>query len=574
LYLDDSATIKFSTFDFSVVHSEPASFAPSTEDYKFGNGMFDHEDGFWAIRFYDAQGEDWLTKPIKSDASCAEVIGALNELPNDVIPKMSVDLCTRMAVTGKNPIVDTGSGTWSYYTDSYFNDNSHGFTSGLARPIKLPMGFWLYDNSNISSTVGLSLPDTKTTADFLLTGFVYRIHFFNNPGKLREPVIETYLDGDRRSIQSQVKNSGSLADNAPKGTVITKVWTDGQQGESHDYIADHCDGVTFTLTVNNGVTELDGLTDTEKALLKTCLGESDFDFGNNKEVYEWDYGSEDYPHLVKLVRRVTTYEDGGYYAALVWTGATGVPANKFVLWNPILPSDGQATDQYEIYTTKGVLARVSPYAKAYFGFASNEIFSTNITYDNERSHRDDPVGKKGGSFDGDISCELGIGRPNNGNKGVYDISAIYNASATGDILMSHCLSKEDLFTVLSYDNSGKNNPPHFNLYTAKKLFQKQYKYQVGHGGEGSFGIVRNNVKYEPVSFKTFTIRTDLSTNWANGQSNVNPFYFYKFYPDRESTYNYVAQCSNRGLCDESSGLCQCFAGYTGDSCHEQNSLSV
>merc|ERR1712072_84652 len=33
-------------------------------------------------------------------------------------------------------------------------------------------------------------------------------------------------------------------------------------------------------------------------------------------------------------------------------------------------------------------------------------------------------------------------------------------------------------------------------------------------------------------------------------------------------------CSRRGLCEESSGLCKCFAGYTSYNCARQNALSV
>jgi hypothetical protein len=38
------------------------------------------------------------------------------------------------------------------------------------------------------------------------------------------------------------------------------------------------------------------------------------------------------------------------------------------------------------------------------------------------------------------------------------------------------------------------------------------------------------------------------------------------------TYQYVSQCSNRGLCDSSVGLCTCFKGYTHDNCDTQNML--
>jgi hypothetical protein len=41
-----------------------------------------------------------------------------------------------------------------------------------------------------------------------------------------------------------------------------------------------------------------------------------------------------------------------------------------------------------------------------------------------------------------------------------------------------------------------------------------------------------------------------------------------------TTYQYVAQCSNRGSCDASTGLCKCFKGYSNDNCDTQNMLAA
>jgi hypothetical protein len=40
-----------------------------------------------------------------------------------------------------------------------------------------------------------------------------------------------------------------------------------------------------------------------------------------------------------------------------------------------------------------------------------------------------------------------------------------------------------------------------------------------------------------------------------------------------TTYQYVAQCANRGTCDHTTGLCNCFTGYAGDACDSQNVMA-
>ena len=570
LYLDDAATVKFSIYDVGIFTTA------RTNNFTYDAFQTEKGPGYWALRFYDNHDEDWTTVPIVSTATCDDVIAALEALPNNVIPPSSIE-CTRAAMYSLANT--TTMGTVSKF-DNVIYDNQHPYASQHPYRITYDLALWeaqtdplyaelgpttaltSYWNSN--GTKWNNLLDHKSDA-VALSGMIYRLKFYGNPGGFKQPEVEVYLDGENPTL---------LSDNTHK--VITKVWTDGQQGEYDDYFADHCDGVTVTIGrltgANyddvNGISYLTGFTTTEKNLLKKCLGSADFNTSNNVDVYNWDHGSKLYPHLIKLVRTVTTYTDGGYYAVIYYDPSSSFEdsvgdGGVFRLVNPFSPPDNFETDNYDIYTTTGTLALTSDLSSVVFGYASKYVYTVNVSYDLNIStnslHHLYP-------YDGDISCEVGN---NNAHKFNY---------------INHCLNTSDLFTLLTWDHQAAN-PPHINLYRAKRLKTMPFAHMV----QERFGAATDENGYDArmsnssMHFMTHVITTDISTNWGTsyGTRNFNgpaagtiKFQVYKFFPAASSTYNYVAECANRGICDRDSGLCKCFNGYTSDSCAEQSSLAL
>jgi hypothetical protein len=461
--------------------------------------MVDAGTGYFAIRFFDMHGEDWVTEPIAYGSECSVVTAALEALPNEVIPVGSL-ACIRDYESNSDPLDPAGD--WGMADSMYGNSPT--------RPVRYPAAFWEFAE-RASYVEGTNFP---------MSGTIYRIKFAENPGALKEPEIEIYLDGKRPSIAT---TDGE--------TLITPVWTDGQQGESVDYFADICAGVTVTISTttvdDHQQVSLGGMTEAEEELLKACLGGADFDVSSNVEKYDWDYGSNDYPHLIKLVLTTASSGDGGYYAALQYSGT------EFVLMNQFFVPDLQPGDNFDVYTTKGTLARVSQKAYARFGFASHQIITQS---------RDDDY-----QIMGDVSCEI---NDNNAAKADHWTRQAPDSMAT-------CLNKTDIFTFLSTDKW--LNPAHINLYHVDKIHQMQF-----HEEHPQFPGLNN--------FNgTFVIETDIATNYA---ARAETFFLYKFFPSTESSYTYVSECSNRGICNKDSGLCECFNGYTNDDCSSQNSLAV
>jgi hypothetical protein len=137
-----------------------------------------------------------------------------------------------------------------------------------------------------------------------------------------------------------------------------------------------------------------------------------------------------------------------------------------------------------------------------------------------------------------------------------------------------------MFNLINWEYPNYN-PPRINLYSAERLYTGNYQYSV----QDRFSHATSENQDNEMHFMTHFITTDISTNWGAvvlaGQGADNTlntgrpqFHVYKFFPAVDSTYEYVAPCSNRGICDTDSGTCDCFSGYTSDSCSEQSSLAV
>jgi len=73
---------------------------------------------------------------------------------------------------------------------------------------------------------------------------------------------------------------------------------------------------------------------------------------------------------------------------------------------------------------------------------------------------------------------------------------------------------------------------------------------------------------------TYTAVVTTTENYLlNGATNSGTAYKVTFDTSVDN-FEYTTQCSNRGVCEESTGLCKCFKGYSNDNCDTQNAYAL
>ena len=479
--------------------------------------------GTYAIKFYDAFGEDYQTDPLAATAGCGEITAALESMANDVVPSGSV-VC-----------------------------------------------------SEIKAGAGVDV-NSRNKVEYDLT-------FTENLGDLKPIEINANLDGTRSSVYA-IGHQG--ADNKVKFDVDVKVLAnaEGISGENIDYFPTMCDGVTLQATAvadagagnSGGSSEVEaggfayasgtGFDAAAVKLLKACLGDADGDASNNLEVYNWDYGLTNttwHPHVVKLTKTPTArttagvtddYDAGKYYLAYYGAGKEGDATERFYFSG--LPEVGV---DMSVFTTDGT-ATVLANRTSGQGRDSNP--SGNIDRDVTAS-----VTARFAKYSTTVYTSADVSCDSN------HLNACLNK---GDkVLLPYMPVAQDGVKVSVADAAASANTG--NLYTVVKVGVDAPSASTGTTEDRFYFVVDKAINWDGSAtaarsaFRGSVMDEGDTSGATAGTQLVGIHSIVKFEPGPTS-YEFVQQCSGRGLCNGDDGLCECFTGYTSDNCDQQSALAV
>jgi len=267
----------------------------------------------------------------------------------------------------------------------------------------------------------------------------------------------------------------------------------------------------------------------------------------------------------------TNADPPGFYMVIVYDGS-----NFYSLTNA--PTSTSTLPYYHVYTTTGYLQLVSPASvvvtmPSNFAGASagvDSYFSNTLYFA--------PNLNSASGYFGNVDCES-LKRSAN-----YPYSSKYSGSSGA----LDCLNKGDSVMVLFTEGASSStltggssiyasrSPAYPDIYTVNKISIQPYSRAVPSHTLDEEVIRRQMVLnygvnqvygFNTASPPAYKAYTGSLTTGATGGGSV-----YKFYPP--TGFNYVGECSNRGVCDPVQGMCTCFPGYTSDNCGVPNALAL
>ena len=511
--------------------------------------------GQYAIKFFDVFGDDHITKPldlaggVAGNDVCPEVVASLKALPNGIIPNVECNM----------------------------------------------------EGGDISAGYG----------------FEYSLTFIANPGVLKQLEIIEHLDGARPTV---LVSSGTY-----DALTYSKVG-----GEFIDYFSQRCEGITVKILADSAdgdnswgshvrpgslgfLTSPNGaFTITEKKKLKACLGDSDYDIDNNVDVSNWDKGfvvEENgagkyhmigaFPHAIKVVPVETTnmynkYMNGNYH--LVWFDPDAEAENKefrVANLNDNANTLSEGTEYY-VYTTKGTVQQMGYGNESPLQITDNDNAGTTASSKRITGYFMRGTNKIYTNYD--TSC---VNNPSSGERNHVCVEkgdklfVIDSCWGVGDLDVNGDMISDPIFggsRVAGCATSADVNYQTGNLYTVTRVY-KVPKNELSGDATDLIDITSDPTLKRYVN--TFIIEVDANFGWdgevgdpensntapsgtrdQSWSDNTGRVVLFHFKPTNEGSYTYTSMCSNRGRCDKTLGLCQCFKGYTNDDCSIQNSLAI